>query len=142
MLGAAVRAASPVYETVPWGGVAQHEFLNAVLLVEDPDADAAEWLCRGRRCEDAAARTREIRWGPRTLDVDVIDVDQTHRDDPHLTLPHPRAHQRAFVLVPWLDVQPNAVLSGRGAVAQLVAALPDTERRGVRRCADLTVGLP
>ena len=142
LLGDVVRAVSPVYSTVPWGGVLQDEFLNAVLLVDDPDADAPEWLRRGQRCEAAAQRTRDIRWGPRTLDVDVIDVDQTRRDDPHLTLPHPRAHQRAFVLVPWLDVQPGAVLAGHGAVAELVAALPAAQRRGVRRRDDLTLGLP
>jgi 2-amino-4-hydroxy-6-hydroxymethyldihydropteridine diphosphokinase len=142
LLGDVVRAVSPVYSTVPWGGVVQDEFLNAVLLVDDRDTDAAEWLRRGQRCEAAAQRTRDIRWGPRTLDVDVIDVDQTRRDDPHLTLPHPRAHQRAFVLVPWLDVQPGAVLVGHGAVAELVAALPAAQRRGVRRRDDLTLGLP
>jgi 2-amino-4-hydroxy-6-hydroxymethyldihydropteridine diphosphokinase len=142
LLGDAVRAVSPVYETQPWGGVGQDEFLNAVLLVEDPEADAAEWLRRGRRCEDAAGRIREIRWGPRTLDVDVIDVDQTPRDDPDLTLPHPRAYQRAFVLVPWLDVQPGAALPGHGPVAQLVATLPEAQRRGVRRRHDLTLGAP
>jgi 2-amino-4-hydroxy-6-hydroxymethyldihydropteridine diphosphokinase len=141
LLGDAVRAASPVYSTAPWGGVLQDEFLNAILLVDDRDADAPEWLRRGQCCEAAAQRTRDIRWGPRTLDVDVIDVDQTCRDDPHLTLPHPRAHQRAFVLVPWLDVQPGAVLAGHGAVAELVAALPAAQRRGVRRRDDLTLGL-
>lgn len=142
MLAAAVRVASPVYSTVPWGGVEQDEFLNAVLLVDDPDADAQEWLRRGQRCEIAAARTREVRWGPRTLDVDVIDVARTYRDDPQLTLPHPRAHQRAFVLVPWLDVAPGAVLPGHGPVAELVAALPETERRGVRRRDDLVLESP
>jgi 2-amino-4-hydroxy-6-hydroxymethyldihydropteridine diphosphokinase len=142
LLGDAVRAVSPVYSTVPWGGVVQDEFLNAVLLVDDRDADAPEWLRRGQRCEAAAQRTRDIRWGPRTLDVDVIDVDQTRWDDPHLTLPHPRAHQRAFVLVPWLDVQPGAVLAGYGAVAELVAALPAAQRRGVQCRDDLTLGLP
>ncbi|MGH3797212.1 MAG: 2-amino-4-hydroxy-6-hydroxymethyldihydropteridine diphosphokinase [Pseudonocardiaceae bacterium] len=140
MLGDAVYAASPVYETAPWGGVEQDEFLNAVLLVDDPDADAQQWLRRGQRCEDAAERTREVRWGPRTLDVDVIDVARTHRSDPHLTLPHPRAHQRAFVLVPWLDAQPDAVLPGYGTVADLVAALPDAQRRGLRRRDDLALG--
>lgn len=159
MLGNGVRAVSPVYSTVPWGAidsgpgsgsdsgpesgpesvVEQDEFLNAVLLVDDPDADAQEWLRRGQRCEAAAHRTREIRWGPRTLDVDVIDVAQTHRDDPHLTLPHPRAHQRAFVLVPWLDVAPRAVLLGHGPVADLVAALTDAQLRGLRRRDDLAV---
>ncbi|MGQ0718470.1 MAG: 2-amino-4-hydroxy-6-hydroxymethyldihydropteridine diphosphokinase [Pseudonocardiales bacterium] len=140
--GGVVRAVSPVYATEPWGGVEQGEFLNAVLLVADPAADAPEWLRRGQRCEAAAQRTRELRWGPRTLDVDVIDVDQTHWNDPHLTLPHPRAHQRAFVLVPWLDVQPGAVLAGHGAVAELVAALPTAERRGVRRRDDLELSSP
>jgi 2-amino-4-hydroxy-6-hydroxymethyldihydropteridine diphosphokinase len=81
-------------------------------------------------------------WGPRTLDVDVIDVEQTRRDDPRLSLPHPRAHQRAFVLVPWLDVAPHAVLAGRGTVAELVAALPATEKRSVRRRDDLTLWSP
>jgi len=140
VLGDAVRLASPVYSTPPWGGVEQDEFLNAVLLVDDPDADAGEWLRRAQYCESAAQRTRELRWGPRTLDVDVIDVAGTQRDDPHLTLPHPRAHQRAFVLVPWLDVQPDAVLPGHGAVAGLVAALPEAARRGLRRRDDLAWG--
>lgn len=139
LLGDVVRAVSPVYSTVPWGGVAQAEFLNAILLVEDPGADAQEWLRRGQCCEAAAQRTRTVRWGPRTLDVDVIDVAQTRCDDPRLTLPHPRAHQRAFVLVPWLDVAPSAVLAGRGTVAELVAALPAADRRGVRRRDDLAL---
>ncbi|MGH4023298.1 MAG: 2-amino-4-hydroxy-6-hydroxymethyldihydropteridine diphosphokinase [Pseudonocardiaceae bacterium] len=141
-LGGVLQGVSGVYETQPWGGVEQGEFLNAVLLVEDPAADALDWLRRGQRCERAAARTREVRWGPRTLDVDVIDVDRTRRDDPQLTLPHPHAHQRAFVLVPWLDVQPAAVLLGHGPVAQLVAALPDEQRAGVRRRDDLELSLP
>ena len=140
MLGDAVRVASSVYSTEPWGGVEQNEFLNAVLLVDDADADATEWLRRAQRCEAAARRSRALRWGPRTLDVDVIDVAGTYQDDPHLTLPHPRAHQRAFVLVPWLDVQPSAVLAGHGPVAELVAALPEAQRRGVRRHDDLVLG--
>ena len=142
LLGHVVRGVSAVYSTAPWGGVEQDEFLNAVLLVDDPDADAPEWLRRAQRCEAAAQRTRDVRWGPRTLDVDVIDVDQTRWDDPCLTLPHPRAHQRAFVLVPWLDVQPGAVLAGHGTVAELVAALPSAERRGVRRRDDLELRSP
>lgn len=141
-LDGAVRAVSPVYETAPWGGVEQADFLNAVVLVADQRADPVEWLRRGQRCEAAAARTREIRWGPRTLDVDVIDVECTVRHDPALTLPHPRAHERAFVLVPWLEVAPHATLAGYGAVAGLVAALPAAERLGVRRRDDLELLLP
>ncbi|HEX2300779.1 MAG TPA: 2-amino-4-hydroxy-6-hydroxymethyldihydropteridine diphosphokinase [Pseudonocardiaceae bacterium] len=141
MLGDRVRAVSPVYETAPWGDVEQDEFLNAVLLVDDPDADAEEWLRRAQRCEAAAGRTRELRWGPRTLDVDVIEVAHTRRDDPRLTLPHPHAHQRAFVLVPWLDVAPEAVLTGHGPVARLVAALPAAQLRRVRRRDDLVLDL-
>lgn len=141
-LGGVVVAASPVYETAPWGGpgivLEQDEFLNAVLLVDDPTADGAEWLRRAREREAAAERTRELRWGPRTLDVDVVTVTGERRADPELTLPHPRAHQRAFVLVPWLDVQPDAVLPGHGRVADLVAALPPAERAGVRRRDDLS----
>jgi 2-amino-4-hydroxy-6-hydroxymethyldihydropteridine diphosphokinase len=138
-LGEAVRAVSAVYATQPWGGVSQEEFLNAVVLVDDLDADAQEWLRRGQRCESAAQRTRTLRWGPRTLDVDVIDVEHTVRNDPQLTLPHPRAHERAFVLVPWLEVAPDAVLAGHGAVADLVAALPADQRRGVQRRDDLAL---
>jgi 2-amino-4-hydroxy-6-hydroxymethyldihydropteridine diphosphokinase len=139
-LGAAVRAVSGVYETKPWGGVAQGEFLNAIVLVDDPGADAWEWLWRGQRCEAAARRTRDVRWGPRTLDVDVIDVEQNLLDDPRLILPHPRAHERAFVLVPWLEVAPEAMLPGHGPVAELVARLPVAQRRTVRRRDDLRLG--
>ena len=137
LLGNAVIATSPVYSSSPWGGVAQDDFLNAVLLVADQNADALEWLHRGQCCETAARRTRGRRWGPRTLDVDVIDVQGIRQDDPRLILPHPRAHQRAFVLVPWLDVAPRAALAGHGAVADLVASLPAAERRSVRHRADL-----
>jgi 2-amino-4-hydroxy-6-hydroxymethyldihydropteridine diphosphokinase len=126
-------AASPVYETAPWGGVEQDDFLNAVVVLSDPHSRPLDWLTRARAAESRAGRTRDVRWGPRTLDVDVLDVDGTTSGDPELTLPHPRAHDRAFVLVPWLDVDPDAVVVGRGRVADLLAALPDAEREGVRR---------
>ena len=71
---AAVVAVSPVYETAPWGGVEQPDFLNAVLVVDDPAIDAWGWLRRGQALEDAAGRVRGVRWGPRTLDVDVVTV--------------------------------------------------------------------
>jgi 2-amino-4-hydroxy-6-hydroxymethyldihydropteridine diphosphokinase len=131
-------AVSPVYETAPWGPVPQEDYLNAVVVVRDPSAAATDWLDRAHAAEAAAGRTRDVRWGPRTLDVDVVDVDGRRSDDPALTLPHPRAHERAFVLVPWLAADPSAVLSGT-PVAELVSALPADEVAGVRLRADLVL---
>lgn len=130
-----LRAVSPVYETKPWGPVAQDDYLNAVLLVADADARPADWLDRAHAAERAAGRAREIRWGPRTLDVDVVTVDDTRSDDLQLMLPHPRAAERAFVLVPWLAVDPEARL-GEHAVRDLLADLPDG---GVHARPDLVV---
>lgn len=121
---------SPVYQSAPWGPVPQADYLNAVLLVRDPDATPHTWLERAHAAEQQAGRTRDVRWGPRTLDVDVVGVDDVRSADPELTLPHPRAAERAFVLVPWLAVDPNATLAGR-PVAELIAALPADEVRGV-----------
>lgn len=132
-------AASPVYETPPWGPVAQDDFLNAVLIADDPSADARTWLVRAQAAEQAASRVRDVRWGPRTLDVDVIDVDGLRSDDPELTLPHPRAAQRAFVLLPWLAVDPDAHLPD-GPVAGLVGALPSEDVDNMRLRPDLVLG--
>lgn len=136
-LGPALVAASPLYATPPWGGVEQDDFVNATVLVDDPARDAAGWLALAREREAAADRVRAVRWGPRTLDVDVIavwDGDEAVRsDDPDLTLPHPRAHQRAFVLVPWLAADPRAQLPGHGTVADLIATLPADEVAEVAR---------
>lgn len=104
---------SRVYETAPWGGVEQDDFLNVVALCS---WDAAEAWRRAVLAETAAGRTREVHWGPRTLDVDVVWATGS---DPALVLPHPHAHERAFVLVPWLDVDPAAELPGYGPVASL-----------------------
>jgi 2-amino-4-hydroxy-6-hydroxymethyldihydropteridine diphosphokinase len=106
-------AVSAVYETAPWGGVEQDDFLNVVVLC---DCDAAEAWRRAVKAEEAAGRVRDVRWGARTLDFDVVTADGS---DPALVLPHPRAHERAFVLVPWLDVDPDAELPGHGRVADL-----------------------
>jgi 2-amino-4-hydroxy-6-hydroxymethyldihydropteridine diphosphokinase len=136
-LGQAVVAVSPVYETAPWGPVAQDDFLNIVVLARDPAAGPRDWLARARELEAARGRTRDVRWGPRTLDVDVVDVDGVTSDDPELTLPHPRAHERAFVLVPWRDVDPDAVLAGHGRVADLAAAAERADPSAARRRDDL-----
>jgi 2-amino-4-hydroxy-6-hydroxymethyldihydropteridine diphosphokinase len=119
-----LRGVSPVYETAPWGPVAQDDYLNAVLLVADDDATPGDWLARAHDAERAAGRVRDVRWGPRTLDVDVIVVDATTSDDPALTLPHPRAAERAFVLVPWLAADPRAALGGR-EVGAIMRPRPD-----------------
>ena len=110
----AVLAVSPVYETDPVGGVDQPAYLNCIAVVDTSDPDEA--LNVAHAAEQTRGRSRSVRWGPRTLDVDVIDVDGQLRDDPRLTLPHPRAHERDFVLRPWLDVDPDAVVPGRGPV--------------------------
>lgn len=123
-----VVATSPVYETAPVGVEDQPAFLNCVAVVATEDAEAL--LDAAHDAEQTRGRIRSRRWGPRTLDVDVITVDAVISTDPRLTLPHPRAHQRAFVLVPWLDVDPDAVLPGQGPVAALAR---DLDRSGLRR---------
>lgn len=131
-----VVSVSPVFETPPWGPVAQDDFLNAIVLVRDNAATAADWLARAHAAEQLAGRERPVRWGPRTLDVDVVTVDDVVSDDPVLTLPHPRAHERAFVLVPWAELDPGARLDGR-SVADLVSELADAAE--VRRRDDLVL---
>lgn len=144
-LGAAVQAVSGVYETEAWGGVDQGRFLNAVLIVADAERDGHGWLRRAHELERAANRVRGQRWGPRTLDVDVIscyapslgstgEQELVWRDN-GLTLPHPLAHLRAFVMVPWLAVEPDAQLTvagGKRSVASLLNELEPSERAGTR----------
>jgi 2-amino-4-hydroxy-6-hydroxymethyldihydropteridine diphosphokinase len=130
-----LRAASSVYRTPPWGPVAQDEFRNAVLIVDDSTAGPRDWLARAHAAEQAAGRVRQLRWGPRTLDVDLVVVDHLRSDDPQLTLPHPRAHERAFVLVPWREVDPTATLHGR-PLREWIARLASAEVQGVRRDRD------
>jgi 2-amino-4-hydroxy-6-hydroxymethyldihydropteridine diphosphokinase len=136
--GLSVAAVSGVFETTPVGGPVQADYLNAVLLARS-SLPAREILARCATAEQAAGRVRTIRWGPRTLDVDIITCDEERSADPDLTLPHPRAHERAFVLAPWLDVQPAAVLPGWGAVADLLAGI---SMAGVWRREDLRLALP
>lgn len=131
-------AVSPVYETDPVGGPAQGPYLNAVVIGETGLAPRA-LLALAQRVEQDFGRVRRERWGPRTLDVDLITVGDLISDDPELTLPHPRAHERAFVLVPWVRVDPEAVLPGRGRAADLLAAL---DRQGVRPRPDLVLQSP
>ena len=116
-------AVSPVYETEPVGGPEQPGYLNAVLLL-DTELPSLALLERAHAVEQAFERERTERNGARTLDIDVISVGDEVSADPALTLPHPRAHERAFVLRPLADVAPDLVLPGRGRVRELLAALP------------------
>lgn len=123
-------AASPVYATPPWGVTDQDEFLNAVLIV-DVEESPLELLRRGQKLEEAAERVRVRHWGPRTLDVDIVQIDGVTSTDTELTLPHPYAHERAFVLVPWLAADPHAELNGT-PVSELIASLDSTEVAAVK----------
>ena len=136
--GLIVTAVSPVYETAPVGGPQQPDYLNAVVLAET-SRPAADLLHRAHAIEAAAQRNRDVHWGPRTLDVDIVAYGEELNGDPVLTLPHPRAQERAFVLAPWRDADPGAVLPGRGRVATLLANLPDG---GIRRRDDMALRRP
>ena len=136
--GLTCQAISSVYETAPVGGPEQEDYLNAVLLAVTA-LPARAVLASCAAAEAAAGRVRTVRFGPRTLDVDIITVGGETSADPELTLPHPRAHERAFVLAPWLELDPDAVLPGSGPAAQLLAAAGPA---GVRRRPDLRLTLP
>lgn len=130
-----IVATSGIYATPPWGVTDQDEFLNAVLIVEVADSPL-ELLRRGQALEDAAERVRARRWGPRTLDVDIVQVIADGREiisgDPELILPHPHAAARAFVLVPWLEAEPAAALK-EVPVTQLLAELDPADVAAVNR---------
>ena len=127
-LGITVLAASPVFETDPVGGPDQPVYVNAVALLET-ELEPLALLGRLNEIEAQWQRTREVRWGPRTLDLDIIEIDGFSSDTEQLTVPHPRAHQRGFVLVPGLAVDMNATLGGI-AVTELVRSV---DVSGVRK---------
>lgn len=101
-------AVSPVYETAPVGGPDQGAFLNIVVEL-DVDLDPYELLGLCHRIESAAQRVRDVRWGPRTLDVDIIWMDGVEMDTERLTVPHVRWRERRFVLAPMRDLAPDLV---------------------------------
>ena len=107
---------SRVYQTTPVGGVAQDDFWNLALAVETT-ASPRELLERARSAEAAAGRERTVRWGPRTLDVDILWIDGYESDDPELTVPHPRMWERLFVLVPLAEIAPDVATPERIARA-------------------------
>jgi len=133
--GLKITGISSVYETTPVGLVDQPDFLNIVVVTESTLASMV-MLERALAIEDAFSRVRLVPGGPRTVDVDLIAVGDRVLNGETLTLPHPRAHERAFVLVPWLEVEPDAELVGHGRIADL---LPGLDASGVRRRDDLRV---
>lgn len=112
-------ARSSLYRTSPVGRTDQPEFCNAVAII-DSDLHPNEVLQRLHAIEASAGRVRDERWGPRVLDLDLIAVGDLVIDDPRCRLPHPRAHERAFVLVPWAEIDADAVLPGRGPILDLI----------------------
>ncbi|MGP7960110.1 2-amino-4-hydroxy-6-hydroxymethyldihydropteridine diphosphokinase [Sanguibacter sp. A247] len=129
--GIVVERIAPLARTAAVGGVEQPDFLNTVLLVRTTLSPRA-LLRVAHAVEQEHQRTRDVRWGPRTLDVDLISYEGVVGVTDDLELPHPRAHERAFVLAPWAQIAPDAVLPGLGGgpVAALAATAPD--RDGVR----------
>jgi len=113
-----VLRSSRIYETDPVGGSPQRDFLNAVVEV-DATLEPRELLRACSEVEDELGRTREERWGPRTIDIDVLTYDDERIDGPDLTIPHPRMHQRAFVLVPLLELVADPILPGARRIATL-----------------------
>jgi 2-amino-4-hydroxy-6-hydroxymethyldihydropteridine diphosphokinase len=127
-----VTAASALYRTPPWGVIEQPPFINAALALEtalDPDA----LLVALKALERELGRVATMRWGPRAIDLDILDVDGVRRDDPHLTIPHPRLFERAFALVPLAEIEP-AFVAARDALppADLAAVkrIGEFEREG------------
>ncbi len=116
-----INAISSLYETDPVGGPEQPVYFNAILSL-DTSLSAHQLLAAAREIENSWHRTREVRWGARTLDIDLITYGALIYSDEILTVPHPGAHEREFVLVPWLEIDPDAELPGRGSVAGLTAS--------------------
>ncbi|WP_298562433.1 2-amino-4-hydroxy-6-hydroxymethyldihydropteridine diphosphokinase [Streptomyces luteogriseus] len=138
--GLRIKGVSPVYETEPWGvdPGSQPAYFNAVVVLKTT-LPPSSLLERAHAVEEAFHRVRDEHWGPRTLDVDIVSYADVVSDDPQLTLPHPRAHERAFVLAPWHDLDPEAQLPGHGPVAGL---LNTVTRDGVAPRHDLELRLP
>jgi 2-amino-4-hydroxy-6-hydroxymethyldihydropteridine diphosphokinase len=119
---------SRVWETDPVGGPPQPDFLNVVLRVE-VELTPHELLVSCQAVEAALGRVRDVRWGPRTVDIDVLLFDELAIDDPDLTVPHPRMHRRAFVLMPLLDVESDPLMPDGSRLVELPLV---TDAGGVR----------
>ena len=125
---------SPVYQTAPVGYEDQDDFLTLVVVAEST-LEPLTILDRAFAIEENFGRVRDIRNGPRTLDIDIIMVGKRISED-NIELPHPHAHERAFVLVPWLDIDPNAEIAGHGPIAELI---DDLDTSTVKRRDDIVI---
>ncbi len=117
-----VIALSSFYQTRPVGGPPQPDFINAVIIIET-NLEPEELLLVAQAIEGAHGRERNentVKWGPRFLDIDLIKCDEMLINTPDLTIPHPRAHEREFVLRPWNEIDPVATLPGLGAISRLL----------------------
>ena len=114
-----VIAVSSYLQTKPVGGPEQPDYLNAVAILES-DLPAKDLLALLNGIETAMGRTREIHWGPRVIDLDLIQYGGLLVSDEKLTLPHPRAHERRFVLAPWFEIEPEAILLIHGRISDLL----------------------
>ena len=118
-----VTAVSSYFTTAPVGGPEQPDYLNAVCIAES-ELPAADLLALLHGIEKALGRERIEHWGPRTIDLDLIQYGTILSYAEELTLPHPRAHERRFVLEPWAEVEPDALLLTHGKISELLAQLP------------------
>ncbi len=116
-------AVSSIIKTAPVGGPSQPDYLNAVCIAES-ELSASELLGLLQGIEKSLGRVREERWGPRTIDLDLIQYGTILSAADELTLPHPRAHERRFVLEPWFEIEPDAILLTHGKISELLAQLP------------------
>jgi 2-amino-4-hydroxy-6-hydroxymethyldihydropteridine diphosphokinase len=117
-----LRALSSIIRTSPVGGPAQPDYLNAVCIAES-ELPAFDLLALLHGIEKSLGRVREERWGPRTIDLDLIQYGSILSSADELTLPHPRAHERRFVLEPWYEIEPDAILLTHGKISELLAQL-------------------
>jgi 2-amino-4-hydroxy-6-hydroxymethyldihydropteridine diphosphokinase len=116
--GVRMVRSSRVYETAPVGGPSQPDYLNAVVEVETA-LSARALLDSGMEVEEAMGRVRDVRWGPRVIDVDVLTFGDREIDEPGLTVPHPRMHERGFVLIPLIELDADPQLPGGRRIAGL-----------------------
>lgn len=122
-----VQALSSMYKTKPVGGPAQPDYINAVAIAES-DLPAADFLSMLHGIETALGRQRMERWGPRTIDLDLIQYGSIVSYSDELLLPHPRAHERRFVLEPWHEIEPDAILLTHGRIDALLRTLLESEQ--------------